>query len=484
MPHPLLPCIYVCMLFNPDIATRPQLLVIQKCLQLFIGSSPIIQLESFSNWETLVSYDHVLVAKPRSAEEGTEALDGSIRNFTSVTVAAGINQAELISELEDQGYAFPHGPMVYDVTIGGAIATASHNSIHTAPSMGGLMTRARLVDGLGNVKEFSQDADTLVMKALRCNLGLLGILFEIELRVVQQEDVIVRNVFTPLRNLFNPDFIHNTVLDNYFAMGLYAPYNSLTDEEAKSVLDTGKVPVTWNSSNDLVMLQLIRPASSHVKFTIVDERPQSAPNVTKVSVSQDAFKKELSLPAYTKVPLTRSMHFPASYFPSLMMIEYIVEDSSFAAGATALRVLSSVLNEASYKNGVQAMEEGIFKWFKGTDCLICPGSVPVGWSEQEEPVDQSYFASFHLHRRVGSPDDENRTDAFHTAMVTAWDQSGLNGLPHWGKGFQHFPNLKQRIKRGYGIDLTIFKIIRNTLDPVGVFTDDCLRRVFAEPRYY
>ncbi|XP_013405656.1 uncharacterized protein LOC106170357 [Lingula anatina] len=529
---PALSCIYACMLFNPDISTPSEFLGIQKCLQDFIGPSPIVQLESFTNWEKLVSYDHVFVAKPKSAEEvqrtvraalqcrrqvrgvgsahssepiwadrghinlnitqlildegkriilhpeGTQALDGTVRPFSSVTVAAGVTQGELISELEKQGYAFPPGPLIYDTTIGGAIATASHNAISNAPSIGGFMTRARLVDGWGDVREFSQDTDIDIMRALRCNLGLLGILFEIELRVVPQEDVIIRNVFTPMRNLFNPDFIRDTVLDNYLTFAMYAPYNSLTAEEAKVISVTGKVPQSWNSANDLVMLKLIKPASGSVEFTVDDERPQYLPNITKVSVSQDAFKIQLTFPAHAELPLTQAIQVPASFISLAKTIEYTVNDPTFAAGAKALRVLSSYLNEASYRNGVQAMEEGIFKWFKGTDCLICPGSVPLGWSKQKQTVDHSYFSSFHVHRRPGPPDHVRQTNRFQSEIVTAWDQNGLNGLPHWGKGFLHFPSLKQRIRRGYGFDLTIFKIIRQTLDPLGVFTDDLLRRVF------
>ncbi|XP_013390979.1 uncharacterized protein LOC106159296 [Lingula anatina] len=348
------------------------------------------------------------------------------------------------------------------------------------------MTAARLIDGRGSVRQFTEDRTPDVMKALRCNLGLLGIVFEIEIKVVPLETVSVRRVFTPLRNLFKAHYLRDLVTRNYIVHVLYWAYNSLTEEEARLFSDTGRVPRTWDSANDLVLLQIIQPSLSSVNLRFEDERPKSASNVTIVLLGQNNFNQALSAPASVVSNLSQATHVPAATLDRVESSEYTIQHSTFTADAKVLRVLSSILNERSYKEGIQPLELGLFRWFAGTDCLLCAGSVPVGRNRHDKNKDLGHFASFDLHKQVNSRQDLTRTRAFQSAVIQEWDKIGNLGRPHWGKVHQVFPNLKQRIKLSYGLDLDIFKTIRESLDADGVFTNAFLRNLLDIKRktYY
>ncbi|XP_013390988.1 uncharacterized protein LOC106159302 [Lingula anatina] len=400
------------------------------------------------------------------------------RPVALVKVAPSVTQVELNRELEVLGYAFPFGPLVSDVTIAGAIATSSHSANFNEPSMGGFMTAVRLIDGRGSVRQFSENRTPVVMKALRCNLGLLGIVFEIEMKVVPLETVSVRRVFTPLRNLFKSHFLRHLVTKNYIVNVMYGAYNSLTEEEARWALETGRVPRTWDSANDLVLLQIINPSSKSVNLAIEDKRPESAPNVTVVSLGQTRFNQLLSAPAFVISNLSQATHVPAAVLDKTEFSEYTIQHSTFTEDAKVLKVLSSLLNEKSYKKGIQPLQLGLFRWFAGANCFLCAGSATVGRNRHDKTKDLGHFASFHLHDLVDSRQDIKRARAFQTAVIQEWDKIGNFGRPHWGKVLQVFPNLKQRIKLSYGLDLDIFKTIRESLDAHGVFTNAFLRYLF------
>ncbi|XP_013405665.1 D-arabinono-1,4-lactone oxidase-like [Lingula anatina] len=385
MVSPPISCLYACLLLNPDLAKISQLLVIQTCLQEFIGPSPTVLLEPFSNWQDLVTYDHVFVTKPRTAEEiqrtvsaastcGLQvravgsahtadqvfggrgrvhinmselALGGGKRvimqpeiagkRVASVKVTAGVTQAELNNELAKYGFVFHPGPLIGEATIGGAVATSAHNGFYHEPSIGGYMTRVKLVDGRGNIREFNQNSDANMMKALRCHLGLLGILFEIELEVIQQVAVNFQQVFTPLRNLFSPTFLRDLILENEFVDMFYAPYNSLTEKETKEVTLTGRVPKSWDSGNDLVLIRIINQTSAKRNFE--DERPPSVPQIT---YNKAAFEAQLSYPVSVVKNLTDVLFLNILGIPAVDSMEYVMVDPNFTNGAAAMQVRYTV----------------------------------------------------------------------------------------------------------------------------------------------
>ncbi|GAA4541742.1 D-arabinono-1,4-lactone oxidase [Pseudonocardia xishanensis] len=102
-----------------------------------------------------------------------------------VRVRAGARLAEVHTALAAQGRALatvPHGPAA---TVAGAIATGVHGGSRRGGSLSAQVVGARFVDGHGVLRV----ADDAELDALRCHLGVLGVLTVVALRTVPAERI-------------------------------------------------------------------------------------------------------------------------------------------------------------------------------------------------------------------------------------------------------------------------------------------------------
>ncbi|MHA6797217.1 D-arabinono-1,4-lactone oxidase [Pseudonocardia bannensis] len=109
------------------------------------------------------------------------ALTGIVSVGTDrVRIRAGATLASLHTALAEKDLALDVVPDSDALTIAGAIGTGTHGSGAAVGSLSAQVTGVRLVDGLAAVRRF-EGAD---LDALRTGLGALGVLTEVELRVV------------------------------------------------------------------------------------------------------------------------------------------------------------------------------------------------------------------------------------------------------------------------------------------------------------
>ncbi|PWH06537.1 FAD-binding protein [Brachybacterium endophyticum] len=100
-----------------------------------------------------------------------------------VRVQAATSIGELAEALWEKGLSLPvQGD--HDVqTIAGALATGTHGSGVTAPTMSEALTWLRLVSGSGEIVEIGED-ELEHLRAARVSLGALGVVLEVELQAV------------------------------------------------------------------------------------------------------------------------------------------------------------------------------------------------------------------------------------------------------------------------------------------------------------
>ncbi|KAI8866283.1 hypothetical protein GQ42DRAFT_158886 [Ramicandelaber brevisporus] len=99
----------------------------------------------------------------------------------TVTVGAGAIMADVQAELVKHGLALEHTPAYGNITIGGGIGTGSHGSSLVRPAtLGEQMVGLKVVYANGTVAEITGDD----LRFYRPHLGLLGVVFEVTLRVV------------------------------------------------------------------------------------------------------------------------------------------------------------------------------------------------------------------------------------------------------------------------------------------------------------
>ena len=100
-----------------------------------------------------------------------------------VTVQPGIRLVQLSRYLNDHGLAITSMPDYTGVSVAGGMATgAHHSSLQFDSSIAGMAAEIKLVDGEGNLRVFAGDD----VHQVAVNMGMLGIVVEVTLNVVEQ----------------------------------------------------------------------------------------------------------------------------------------------------------------------------------------------------------------------------------------------------------------------------------------------------------
>jgi L-gulonolactone oxidase len=97
----------------------------------------------------------------------------------TATFGSGVSLREATEFLRKRGRAVRTTPGYGNITIGGAVGTGAHGStLKHNSSISSQVVRMTIVDGLGNVKEVSEEED---LHAFRIHLGLLGFVVDLTL---------------------------------------------------------------------------------------------------------------------------------------------------------------------------------------------------------------------------------------------------------------------------------------------------------------
>lgn len=101
-----------------------------------------------------------------------------------VTVGAGLTLEEIGEHLFTVGLALENMGHINKQTIAGAMATGTHGAGKHFQNISGQMIGARLVNGNGEVGEYTVAEHPEIMQALKVSLGSLGIINQLTLRVL------------------------------------------------------------------------------------------------------------------------------------------------------------------------------------------------------------------------------------------------------------------------------------------------------------
>lgn len=153
-------------------------------------------------------------------------------------VGAGMRIAELFERLNEHNRTISGPPVYGGVTVGGAIANAVHGTGLKFPvSISDQIVAITLVDGTGNIQHVSKNDK--FFSALKSNLGLLGIIYEVEIETQPQHKVELYHVLKDDSILCNTSFIKAVAEQNDHFQLWWHPINK------KVVLEIGnRVPVT------------------------------------------------------------------------------------------------------------------------------------------------------------------------------------------------------------------------------------------------
>jgi xylitol oxidase len=106
------------------------------------------------------------------------------RNAKTVTVEAGIKYGELAPYLHKQGFALHNLASLPHISVGGSIVTATHGSGIKNGNLASSVTGLEMVTAEGTMVNFSKIKDADKLNAVVVNLGAIGLITKVTLRVI------------------------------------------------------------------------------------------------------------------------------------------------------------------------------------------------------------------------------------------------------------------------------------------------------------
>lgn len=117
----------------------------------------------------------------------------------TVTVAAGVSQRTVLDYLatfqgprnlnRGRGWTLPGFSWFIDQTIGGAVATGTHGSSLQHGSLSANVVEYRLLKADGTYEDVTEESNPHLMRALRVNVGRLGVITQVKMRIIPQQAI-------------------------------------------------------------------------------------------------------------------------------------------------------------------------------------------------------------------------------------------------------------------------------------------------------
>ncbi|XP_046569751.1 uncharacterized protein LOC124278047 [Haliotis rubra] len=498
-------------------------------LKILIGREPKIEIYHYVNWDKTINIDNLFYTRPTSiyqvrriilvarhlgmrvratgaghsrsplyVDEGNIMMDvrdlerhdgprmqinpeNNIRNYKTLTAMTGVYEYDLNEFMVRNDVTMLSQPLNVNETFGGMVAAATHGSTWSAPTYSGYVRELRLMDSSGRLRRFTIERHPELMKAVICNLGMFGIMYDITIQVYPTLIAKVHNQFVPLDSIiYNHTALRDTVTGNFLTEISWFPFNSVTDAEAEDYRKDGTIPTAWNAKRDFIWLRSI---------TIVSEaelggRPLEPTHFlpTKGSLSGGSEKSLLrgreAVAIAKRVP-TVSYHHLVNAFPVILPPRWGTEtsaafmlniDNQFTRAAAALQFIIEEAENQIKANGSTPLNALLPRFFENSDCDLCPGNYDIS-----------------------QPDDSNRTlvidflappaqyGFYPTARKFVDHFRDQKVRPHWGKRHDNIPGIIDHIKLVYGDNLDHFQRMRKLaqVDPCDMFMNTYLIEIFG-----
>lgn len=343
---------------------------------------------------------------------GVEAVDAQTGR---VTIQPGIAVGDLSRHLRHHGLSLNNQGDIDTQTVVGAMATGTHGAGVTLPCFSAQMVAATIVTADGDILELSQEKDGDLFRALRCSLGLLGVVVSATLQAVPSYNILKRSWYADREDCIGN--LHELLNAHRTFWFFWLP--------------------------DLASAQLYGlPAD-------IPDRTSRRRDVCHMR-SYDALPVQDPMPELGEGEVCdhSSVIFPNAYEPNFREIEYAVPFGRFEeAFAEIQHMFATRYPEAFYPVECRPVKEdtSMLSAYAGRDGYAMSISGPLEVSTW--PI-------------LSEAD----------AILDRYD-----ARPHWGKHHFMTPERLQRIYPEYDA----FRKLRREMDPRGVFLNDHLAQLFV-----
>lgn len=432
---------------------------IQRAVQRALETGKSLKVRSH-----LVSHSYSPVICP--ATDGiilnVEALQGIIAidsEALSVTVQPGIKIGDLQERLNAKDLAFPVTSDFNGVSIAGGMGTGAHNSsLQIASGVADWVEEIKLVDGTGAIKILSGAE----LDAGRVHLGLLGVIFELKLKLVPQ--------FKLQRQFFKMN--HAAIEDEGVALVrkyAYAKISWFPSQETYFVEALDRVPLS-TPGNSLDEHWTTPAIASVLKvFTL----PIDALNASKIlQCTAEAIRVNTWASSYTAVDSPKD---------NPVGLSYNMIGSSCATGTCAWnrgiqsRSIEAAIALKDFSAWAVDVKELISRR-KGCFPLLgiylrfsAPSNAYLGQAYGQESV------MFEIHiPTTNTPVLESSSEVYDEILQMTLAK--YQGRPHWGKNSQPYFNELGDSQYPRWDD---FRTLQKSLDPNGIFENPFWQKIVA-----
>lgn len=134
------------------------------------------------------------------------------RRANTIEVQGGAKLSAVVRKLAEEGFALEHPPSFLEMTVAGAISTASHGSFPSGQSLSSAVVSIDLIETSRTRKELSKSSSERTFQAAKSGLGAIGFYENIVLRIVPQSRLTRLDYSLPFVDAFGSNHVVSTLL--------------------------------------------------------------------------------------------------------------------------------------------------------------------------------------------------------------------------------------------------------------------------------
>lgn len=386
-----------------------------------------------------------------------------IRATGKLWVEPGVTVDQTLKVYEESGFVLPMNVDVPPITIGGAISVGANGFGKNFSSYSDFVEAVELIDGNGDLKFFTREKHPEEMKAISCSLGLCGVFTKIQLKLTPMFIVRVINKKLPISEALDR-MKENVEETDYWQIFWFATTDVIQVQTTKRVEN---VPPTKGASAreffsnlkgyaDSVATKLIVPMLTH--------EPELTPLWAKTALA--------SLPENNLVMIQSDNVMLGNWINSFPPSENIsvnfpveLNAEGYALIRKAWDIGQDLVGAYQAKKLYPANLEMNTRVFKTSTCyLMNSPHLPSAYTCN---IQMTTFKN-PMWARFGEE------------LIEQWLRIP-GARPHWGKQYQHVPQLYPKIRQNLGTNLASFLNVVKTLDPNHIFVNEFLGSIFEIP---
>lgn len=382
------------------------------------------------SWSKLVPIDHGylinldLMCAPRN-------INVDLRH---ATFGAGVRLRDIGLLLERFGLAMENLGAITDQSLAGAVATGTHGTGRRYGILGNQITSLKVVDGLGQLREFDCINHPREMSALRLNLGCLGVIVEMTIQCVDSHNVEhkhFRQSFALMLENLESLYSENERVRIYWFPG--------TDEVFVNTMNRTEKPDDEGPVFSWFEAEILRKRLMGFLWSVGRTWPEFADELNE-------FQTMIGFPDGSVVgPSYEAITTPMPPLHQECEVAIPIDRSK-----DAIREFYRLSKEGQFEANVPSE----IRFTRADDILLSPCN----------GGDVCFIGAY-----TTLKNQEDYFDQFCELMY------GFGGRPHWGK--IKAPD-KSQTRAMYGERLDEFAHFRSEMDPDGVFLNPYLRGLF------